>query len=188
MTATAGKTRLPFWTWIVPLPVFHLGTYISHFFQIEKGLSMFYLPAATVIVLLNWWGFWRVFPAFCINAFFGVYVWVDYWVGFEWWALQASIPEMAAAFTSWLLYTHWARGKYWIPSVREFVLFMGLAVMIPVVSRFVVYEFLYRLGGAPSSRDFTWFLFNWQSDFTFIFVITLPFFTWLRLSWRSTNF
>lgn len=174
MQNVTHKSNIPFCTWTTPLPLFLLGTCISYYFEIGKGLSMFYLPAATVVVLLNWWGFWRVFPAYCINAVFALYIWTNGGQGLSWLSLKSCIPEIVAALMSWALYSKLSTRKFWIPNVKELLLYLALGVMLPVMSRFITIDIIEHLAGTGSVHDFSWFLFNWQGDFTFIFVVTLP--------------
>ncbi|MGG2395341.1 EAL domain-containing protein [Pseudomonas sp. SH1-B] len=90
--------RLPKWTWWLPLPIFHLGTWISLSTRLSDGVALCYLPLVLGLLLCLWWGP-RVLPALYLNAFLSVPLW-----GLPWqWAALYALPETAAVALGWWL-------------------------------------------------------------------------------------
>ena len=50
------EQRLPWWTWLVPMVVCHLGTQAALYFQFAPGVSISYWPIPFALVLTLWWG------------------------------------------------------------------------------------------------------------------------------------
>src|SRR4029453_19385088 len=50
------EQRLPWWTWLVPVVVCHLGTQAALYFQFAPGVSISYWPIPFALVLSMWWG------------------------------------------------------------------------------------------------------------------------------------
>ncbi|TGK07463.1 PAS domain-containing protein [Leptospira semungkisensis] len=112
---------LPYWTWVLPLLLFHLATRISLAFQVDTGVSISYLPIPVGIVLCFWWGPARVLPAMYANAIFSASLWglhdvIEYPVYCIW--------EVLAVGISWLFFIEWRKGKPWLPDLRETVRFV----------------------------------------------------------------
>ena len=99
---TAVSTRqipsLPWWTWVVPLPVFILGYQISAEFRSIFGSSIVYLPITLGIVLVHWWGP-RVLTPLYLTSIFLTQAW-SYTV----YAPLIATHDTVCVFASWLLY------------------------------------------------------------------------------------
>src|SRR5436190_11044691 len=103
--------KLPWWTWIAPLPIFFIGTLISLEAKITTGTSLFYFPLPLALTLIYWWGP-RILPAFYLNAVCCAGLW-----GLEDMALWPiyGAPEVIFVFLSWLLFPKLLSGKLWLP-------------------------------------------------------------------------
>src|SRR5688572_27161242 len=126
-----AHSNLPWWTWLVPILLIHLGTEISLQFKYAQGVSDFYLPTSIALVLIQWWGPARVIPALYINAVLSTYLWgipTERW--FDW--LLYGIPETVFIILSWYLFRIAAKGKYWLPDIRSLILFLVLGIIIPI--------------------------------------------------------
>ena len=89
--------RLPQWSWWLPLPLFHLGTWMSLSTQFVSGAALWYLPFALGLTLLLWWGP-RVLPALYLNALLSIPLW-----GMDWrWAPLYAVSETLAVGVAWL--------------------------------------------------------------------------------------
>ena len=137
------QTKLPWWTWVVPIIIFHIGTEISLQFKYTAGVSDIYLPTALSIVLINFWGPARVIPAMYINAVLSTGLWGI--KEFYQWPIL-SIPEVLFAFISWLLFTKIKKGQYWMPDVRSLAAFIIWAMFIPIVIEIGMLDMLHLFG------------------------------------------
>ncbi len=127
--ALAAGARLPRWTWVAPLPIFHLGTWLSVWFQIAPGTSLWYLPITLGFALVLWWGP-RVLPALWLNAALSAGLWgLDQW---WYWPLYA-LPETIEVGLCWLLFQHLARGRHDLPDLPQTIRFLVLGLAVPIV-------------------------------------------------------
>jgi two-component system, sensor histidine kinase len=170
--STRIEHKLPWWTWVVPFILFPIGSYISLLFKFDTGVGSFYLPTAIAVVLINWWGPQRTLPALYIcstlfSPFWGVELW--------WQWLIYPICETTYAAMSWFLFTKLARGKYWLPDTKQFVLFIFFALLIPLIFDLLALQALLTIFGAQP-KEFFWpqFIGNWLGEFTANFGICAP--------------
>src|SRR6185369_14423337 len=103
--------KLPWWTWLAPMPIFALGSLCSLAFKIAPGIAVWYLPIPIGIVLINWWGP-RILPAMYLNAMIFAGHWdlprAMLWPIYSW-------PEVFEVFLSWYLFTKVVKGRCWFP-------------------------------------------------------------------------
>lgn len=118
--------KLPWWTWIAPALICHLGTQLSLHFSYAPGVSFLYLPIPLGIVLAQWWGP-RVLPGVYVNALFCAGLWGLSQVA--WWPVYA-LPETIAVGLSWYLFQHAAGAKCWMATPRDLLCFL-LCVALP---------------------------------------------------------
>ncbi|OLU12989.1 sensor domain-containing diguanylate cyclase [Pseudomonas sp. PA1(2017)] len=117
--------RLPFWTWWLPLPVFHLATQLSLITQFEGGLGILYLPFALGLVLVLWWGP-RVLWALYANAVLSTPLW-----GLDWHqAPLHAAPETLGVACCYLL-LRWRPFDVALPDISHVLRFILLGVLIP---------------------------------------------------------
>ncbi len=50
---SAAPHRLAHWTWLLPLPLLHLATWLSLVTQFSDGASLWYVPFGLVLVLVQ---------------------------------------------------------------------------------------------------------------------------------------
>lgn len=123
--SAAFPDRLPSWTWWLPLPIFHLGTWISLATRLNDGVALCYLPLVLGLTLCLWWGP-RVLPALYLNALFSVPLW-----GLPWqWAPLYALPETAAVALGWWL----LQRQVFDPALgrlSDLLRFFALGVLVP---------------------------------------------------------
>ncbi len=170
-TNVLSNNRLPWWTWILPLFIFHLGTEISLWSKVTTGSSLFYFPAPMALILIYWWGP-RVLPAFFLNATLSAGLWgLDKWVL---WPLYAA-PEVIFVTLSWLLFIKLAKGKCWLPNIEQTLLFLVVGIVVPLFIYKIMLEGLFVYFGDQPYEKF-WFLLSTTSlgDFISTFGLTIP--------------
>lgn len=161
---------LPWWTWIVPLIAFHLGSEISVFFKYTQGAASFYLPTAFGIILINWWGPMRVLPALYVNAMLSNPLWDNY----EWLMWPAyALPETLLVFLSWLLFSYFGKGRYWLPDLKSLLLFMILGVIIPIIPEILLLDYFFADFRDIKTASLA-FALGYLGDYSAIFGLTLP--------------
>src|SRR5882757_322762 len=108
------ETKLPWWTWVVPLPIFFIGTLFSLEAKISTGTSLFYFPIPFAIALIYWWGP-RLLSALYLNATLCAGLWglqkVSLWPVYE-------APEVIFAFLSWFLFVRLANGDVRLSNIK----------------------------------------------------------------------
>ncbi|OEC36790.1 PAS domain S-box-containing protein/diguanylate cyclase (GGDEF) domain-containing protein [Pseudomonas cuatrocienegasensis] len=118
---------LPRWTWWLPLPLFHLATWLALASQFADGAALLYVPFALALVLCLWWGP-RVLPAMYLNALLSIPLW-----GLDWqWAPLYAIPETVGVGLAWLL----LRRRPFDAALADLpglLRFCALGVFVPVV-------------------------------------------------------
>lgn len=127
---TKKSNELPWWTWVVPPLLFYLGSEVSTLLKYDQGVVKYYVPSALSVILINWWGPWRVLPALFINAIISAYMWQISRIYL--WPIYA-LPETLFTFLSWLFFTKLSQGKYWLPNVQETLLFILLGIVFPII-------------------------------------------------------
>lgn len=156
--------KLPWFTWIIPFPIFLCSSLISLLFKFDTGVGSFYLPTAIGLILVNWWGPQRTLPSLYISSviltpFWGVENLVEWFI--------YPINEVVFAALSWLLFTRLAKGKYWLPDTKQFVSFILLGILIPIFTDLLMLQMmLTSLGAQPASEFWNQFLRNWLGEFT----------------------
>lgn len=119
------EQRLPWWTWLVPVLVCHLGTQFSLHFNYAPGVALLYLPIPLGMAMVQWWGP-RVLAGVYLNA-----VLCAGWWGLPqvaWWPLYA-VPETLAVGLSWLLFNRMAGGRCWMPEPKDLFSFLLFAIV-----------------------------------------------------------
>jgi two-component system, sensor histidine kinase len=166
------QNKLPWWTWVVPFPLLHAAIQIALLFKLAQGVSTFYIPTAIGIVLINWWGPARVLPAMFIMATLNTY----YWGISEWWMWPVlASPEVVGTLLSYLLFRKLAKGKYWLPSTRHFLLFSTLGLIIPITLDLLLLQTIFTVTGRYDSSLFLDnFLRNWLGEITANIGLCLP--------------
>lgn len=166
------QNKLPWWTWVVPFPLFHAAIQIALLFKFAQGVSTFYIPTAVGIVLINWWGPARVLPAMFIMATLNTY----YWGITEWWLWPVlSSPEVIGTYLSYLFFRKLVKGKYWLPSTRHFLLFSMMGLLIPITLDLLLLQSIFTITGRYDSSFFIDnFLRNWLGEITANIGICLP--------------
>jgi len=163
---------LPWWTWIVPLPIFFIGTLISLEAKITTGTSLFYFPIPFALTLTYWWGL-RVLPAFYLNAVFCAGLWgldrVELWPVY-------GMPEAVFVFLSWLFFVKILSGKVWLPNTQQVVYFLLAGILLPlVVYKFILESVFYLAGDTESDKYWSLFITTGFGDFISTFCVSIPF-------------
>lgn len=170
LTTALTERRLPWWTWIAGLFLLQASSLVSAYFEIDNGTLAIYLPTAFGIVLVNWWGPWRVIPLVYLSAVLGSYYWnlkeVELWFLFP-------IPEVFMVFLSWFLFTNKAQGKYWLPNVRSLLLFLTLGLILPILPELLLLQGIFVVTGQSPPDNFWFYLArSFVGEFTSTFGIS----------------
>ncbi|MBB1518769.1 sensor domain-containing protein [Aquipseudomonas guryensis] len=179
--------RLPGWSWWLPLPLFHLGTWMSLSTQFVSGAALWYLPFALGLTLLLWWGP-RILPALYLNALLSIPLW-----GLDWrWAPLYALSETLAVGVAWLF----LRGREFdaaLTTVASLVRFILLGVLVPAaVAALGVQSNLLLTGVLASEQWAQASLTLWLADSLIALGVTLPLLTGLtqrlrRRGWARGN-
>jgi two-component system, sensor histidine kinase len=171
MAMAAPNKHLPWWTWVLPLPVFFIGTLISLEAKITTGTSLFYFPLPLALILTYWWGP-RVLVAFYVNAVGCAGLWGLSHV--QLWPIYA-LPEVVFVFLSWLLFVKLASGKVELPDTKQVIYFLVLGIFVPLMVYKVILEFIFLLAGdAPSDKYWNLFITTGFGDFISAFGVSIP--------------
>jgi signal transduction histidine kinase len=166
--------KLPSWTFLASLIIIHIGTEISLVFKYDEGVADYYLPTAFSLILINWWGPLRVIPAMYINAVASTFLWgipTDRWP--EWFLY--GIPETIFTTLSWYLFTYLYKGKYWLPDIQNTLMFLVLAILVPIIPEiFLLQTLLVSLGDQPITNYWDLVSRNWLGEITSSFGLSLP--------------
>jgi diguanylate cyclase (GGDEF)-like protein/PAS domain S-box-containing protein len=119
--------RLSLWTWLLPLPLLQLTSWLSLATQFSDGTALWYPPFALALVLALWWGP-RVLLAVYLNAMVSIPLW-----GLEWqWAPLYALPETLGVALAWLLLRLRPFDPA-VPDLSHLVRFVLLGVLVPVI-------------------------------------------------------
>jgi two-component system, sensor histidine kinase len=169
-----ASQKLPWWTWVATAIIIHIGTEISLVFKYDQGVADYYLPTALSIILINWWGPVRVLPVMYLNAVLSTYMWgipVERW--YTW--MLYGIPETFFTFLSWFLFRKVYNGKYWLPDIRNTILFLILGIIIPIIPElFMLQGLLVFFGDQTMDTFWAYYARNWLGEFTSSFGLALP--------------
>jgi two-component system, sensor histidine kinase len=166
------KTKLPWWTWVAPFLIIHFGSQISLLFKYDQGVSTFYLPTTFALVLINWWGVARVLPAMWIVVTLNTYFWgIE-----EWWRWPIlGLPEVLSTLLSYILFSKILKGKFWLPSTRDLILFVFFGLSVPILFELTLLQItLVYFNEQTLEKGVRLFLQNWLGESTANFGITLP--------------
>lgn len=165
------KQRLPWWTWVLPFLIFHLGTRASLGFMVSPGTSTFYFPVALALVMIQWWGP-RVLVGLFLNSALSFGLW-----GLDRVSLYPfyAIPETLEVLLAWALVRERLKGKTWDPSPRNIIMFGVQGILIPAVFMALAFQtLLYLAGETTPSEAFRGGLNGWMGDMLGGTAIALP--------------
>lgn len=156
------QNQPPWWTWIAPFFLFHIASQLSLLFKYDQGVSTFYLPTAIAIVLVNWWGFWRVVPGMYLVVTLNTYYWgIDEWYL---WPVYSASEVIGVTFSYWLFRK--VHGQYWLPNTRHLILFIVFGIAIPITIELVLLQFtLIYFSHHTYDTFFQLFIHNWLGEF-----------------------
>lgn len=162
---------LPWWTWVLPLFIFFVGTQISLWSKVTTGSSLFYFPVPFALILTYWWGP-RVLLPFYLNAVLCAGFWgLD---RIELWPLYA-LPEALFVFLSWLIFIKLMFGKCWFPDIRQTIYFLICGILIPlIIYKFFLEVIFVLMGDVPKEKFWHLLITTSLGDFISIFGISLP--------------
>ncbi len=169
---TIFPIQLPWWTWILPGLLCHLGTQISVLSQISPAISLGYLPVPIGIVLIHWWGP-RILLGLFVNASLSAGLW-----GFTSWPLYPiyALPETIGVFLSWFFFKVTAKGKCWFPDTKEMWQFILWGVGIPVIISFVLKQILINRTAVRSHDLLQWTILTiWIAEILIAIVLSIAF-------------
>lgn len=166
--------RLPLWTWLLPLPLLHLTTWLSLATQFAAGAALWYPPFALALVCTLWWGP-RVLLAVYLNAMLSVPLW-----GLEWqWAPLYALPETFGVALAWLLLRQRPFDPA-LPDLSHLLRFVLLGVLLPIIPMALgVQGNLWLLGHAPLQDVPAGSATLWLADSLTALAITIPLLVYL---------
>jgi two-component system, sensor histidine kinase len=166
-----NQIKLPWWTWVLPLLIFHLGTRISVWSHVTSGSSLFYIPVPLALILTYWWGP-RVLVSFYMNAVFSAGLWgLQNTMSYPLYAL----PEVVFVFLSWLLFIRLAKGKCWLPDIGNVAYFLVLGLVVPlVIYKFILEGLFLYFGEVPVENFWTLLFTTGLGDFISTFGLSIP--------------
>lgn len=166
------EPKLPMWTWVLPFLVFHAGSRISLLFQYDLGVASLYLPTAFAVVLVNWWGPWRVLPALYLNAAICTPLWGVPEVHL--WFLYA-VPETVYVFLTWMLFTKRYPAEFSLLSNQSLVRFLIFGITLPLLVEVVLLDVFHILNNDQTIANFQSNLArNFVGEFAAAFGFSLP--------------
>jgi two-component system, sensor histidine kinase len=172
MTTKHNKNSFPWWTWLLPIVIFHIGSEISALFKFAPGAAYYYLPTTMSLILVNWWGPKRVVPAVYINAVLSAHLWdITEWY---YWPLFA-IPETLFPLISWYLFTYKYKGDFTLPNVKSLVRFLVVGLLVPIIVEVGLLAIIFVATGKRNPNDLIFiFIRSWLGEFVSNFGLTLP--------------
>ncbi|MBP8202798.1 MAG: PAS domain S-box protein, partial [Pseudomonas sp.] len=178
--------RLSLWTWLLPLPLFHLATWLSLATQFTQGAALWFPPFALALVLMLWWGP-RVLLAVCLNALLSIPLW-----GLEWqWAPLYALSDTLGVALAWAL-LRLRPFDPTLPDVNHVLRLMLLGVLLPTVPMVLgVQGNLWLTGHVLLSDVITGSMTLWVADSLNALAITIPLLVYLtpwmrRRGWMTT--
>ncbi len=147
------SSTLPWWTWVLPLPVLLLGTLASVPYIIAPGIYWFYFPINLGIVMTLWWGP-RVLPVVYLNALLSAPLLslpnpLFYPI--------IAIPEVLEVTFAWFLVRERFKAiPAWQPNPKNISLFFVYGLLIPAVVCSLATQALYVLTGYIDPSYFAW--------------------------------
>ena len=166
-----NKVRLPWWTWVLPVLIFHIGTELSRRLELAPGTSLWYLPLEFGFVLIQWWGP-RVLVGLYVNALLSAGMWgLTHKINYPLYA----VPETAQVFLSWFLFTYLGKGKPWLPDLNHTLRFAFLVVFVPVTLGTLLLESQFLLLGDIERGQFWHLVFGeWTGDMLASLALCVP--------------
>jgi signal transduction histidine kinase len=162
---------LPWWTWILPGVICHIGTRAALFFEIAPGTAVWYPPIALSIAMAYWWGP-RVFLGLYINAALSAGLWdLPRW---QFWPLY-GLPETVNVYLSYLLFVKWRKRKEWLPHFEDMIEFIVWGLFVPsVIGNLYLHIQFTLLGDLPAGQFWTYTSANMISDILNGYIIAIP--------------
>ncbi|WP_341304010.1 EAL domain-containing protein [Pseudomonas sp. TMP25] len=177
--------RLPLWTWLLPLPLLHVATWLALATQFSNGSALWYPPFALALVFGLWWGP-RVLLAVYLNAMLSIPLW-----GLEWqWAPLYALPETLGVALALLLMRQRPFDPA-MPDLNHLMRFMLLGVLIPIIPMALgVQGNLWLLGHVPQADVLASSLTLWLADSLTVLAISIPLLAYVtpfmrRRSWLA---
>jgi diguanylate cyclase (GGDEF)-like protein/PAS domain S-box-containing protein len=179
---SATPERLPFWTWLLTLPLFHLATWLSLATQFTHGAALWYPPFALALVFTLWWGP-RVLLAVYLNAMFSIPLW-----GLEWqWAPLYALPETLGVALAWAFLRLRPLDPA-LPDLSHVLRFTLLGVLLPVVPvAFGVQGNLWVLGHSAAQEVLSGSITLWLADSLTAMAIAIPMLVYLTPFMRRSG-
>ncbi len=147
-TPSAQKTKLPVWTWIAPLLVCNIGTWMSLVLRNESGIPMLYFPIPFALAMIFWWGP-RVLAGMAVNAVFSAAI-----MGLGKWYLWPAyaVPEILTVLTGWLVFSKIMKKDCNFSDWKVFFSFLFL-VLVPVMvfDKFYLWVHILLSGNAETA-------------------------------------
>lgn len=167
----AAKSRLPWWTWFLPILLFQLCTGLSLQFQIGRGVSLWYLPLPLALVLAQWWG-----PRVLLGLFLNAALSAGYWGLYRWWLWPLyGIPVAFKVALAWFLFARLLKGKPWMPDLAHLTRFLAVGAALPCLLGTLLAQLMFAaLGDAPWQEFWHRVHAQFVLDMLSLFCLTVP--------------
>lgn len=146
------KKKLPWWTWVLPIAIFHIATRLSLTYQIAPGVSTFYFPVALGFVMVRWWGY-RILPALYINSVLSAGLWginkIEYYPIF-------GLLDVLEVWLSYLLVKERFKETAWSPNPTDLIIYGVHGVMIPAGITALIAQLFLLLTQNTTSASAPW--------------------------------
>lgn len=161
---------LPWWTWIAPLFIANIGTWLSLWFKTDPGISLWYLPTALGIVMVYWWGP-RALLGIYLNALLCAPLWDLPWK----WSFLYALPETIEVGLSWFLFVKLMQKRFWLPDLANTAQFLLFGSLVPAAfaNVYLVLQLL-LLGDIALSTLWNNWILLFSADLATHFVLAVP--------------
>ncbi len=166
----AIRSSLPWWTWIAPLFIANIGTWLSLWFKTDPGTSLWYLPTALGIIMIYWWGP-RVLLGIYLNALLCAPLWDLPWK----WSFLYALPETIEVGLSWFFFVKVLRRPIWLPDLATTAQFLLFGSVLPAAlgNIYLVIQ-LFVLGDLARSTLWDNWIILFSADLATHFVLAVP--------------
>jgi two-component system, sensor histidine kinase len=152
----------------------HAGTHISLLSKQSYSTSEIYLPSSLSLVFIYWFGPRLVLPLTYLNSVASAYLWghpLSEWPNWFFYGL----PEIVFPFVSCYLFAKVLGGKYWLPDLKQTILFLLYGVLVPAFFEAIALQgSLLLTDKLPIDKFWGYVFSNVLTEFTTTFIVTLP--------------
>lgn len=168
------QKTLPWWTWIVPLPILLLGTLLSLPYFMEVGIYWIYFPVNLGIVLALWWGP-RVLASVYINSIVALFIIeLPHPQLYPLFALPETIEVILSLY---LMRDRFKEKSPWRPNPKNLSYFFVYGLLIPAMVAAIATQLIFFGAEITKQQDLLWAMLTTTiGDLTGAVLLTTPLF------------